>query len=160
MCDARIAQIAHPSIHDYHNIVESLVKPVERWELKKKMNKKVFFLNRRALLCPPDLPWTHCAGHQLDGFQPTCWGHHHHNCDNDDVDGDDNDDDVFIAQHIRQQYEAGHRLVAKVLASDNSSFTQVCNFSLFFGKYDSAWFIISSARRFQPIEIFTSGENL
>ena len=30
-------------------------------------------------------------------------------------------------QHIRRQYETGHQVVAKVLATDNSSFTQVQN---------------------------------
>ena len=44
------------------------------------------------------------------------------NCDPDDKDANA---EVFVTQHIRRQYEAGHRLVAKVLAADNSSFTQV-----------------------------------
>ena len=45
--------------------------------------------------------------------------------DNCDADDNDADGELFVVQHIRRQYEAGHRLVAKVLAADNSSFTQV-----------------------------------
>ena len=94
------------------------------------------FQPRRTLLCPPDLPGSHCPCHQLDGFQSTCWGDHRDNCDDYN---DDNDDELLIGQHIRQQYEAGHRLVAKVLTVDNGSFTQV--HIILIGRFHRAWLL-------------------
>ena len=113
------------------------------WSLFKKLTKffkdisclvfqRFIFPRRWSVLSTPVLPWPHCTCHQLDRLQSTCWGqvqdwkwkwweliifagwwqlaNQKNRC-----------------QHIRRQYETGHQVVAKVLATDNSSFTQVQN---------------------------------